>query len=159
MPDLSTLALRRTFGAYATGVALIAADIDGRRLGMLANSFTSVSLNPPLVSMSFAHTSTTWPALSHARNFGISVLGAGDRERADLLRRPSAERLEGIATRKAGDDALLLPDAAATLMVERHSEIQAGDHVVMLFRVLDHCRDADADPLVFHSGRLHELAR
>lgn len=156
--SLDPRALRRTFGAYPAGIALIAADIDGKTVGMLANSFTSVSLDPPLVSVSFAHTSTTWPVLSQAQQVGISILGANDQERANLLRRPTAHRFDGIDMHKSGESTLVLPETAATLTVDRYSDIQAGDHVICLFQVVDHYRADNAPPLVFHSGELHELA-
>lgn len=157
MTDFSPQALRNTFGAYPTGIALIAAEIDGQMVGMLANSFTSVSLAPALVSVSFDHASTTWPLLSHARRLGISLLGAKDREQAMMLRRPASERFLGIKLRKVGDSALVLPDTAATLIVDRYSEFEAGDHVVALFQVVDHARDNTAAPLVFHGGQMHDL--
>lgn len=157
MADLSPQALRRTFGAYPTGIALIAATIDDRPVGMLANSFTSVSLDPPLVSISFDHASTTWPVLSHADRLGISLLGARDHDRALLLRRPTVERFSGIEMAAIGDGALALPDTAATLKVKRHSEFVAGDHVIVVFEVIDHARNAEAAPLVFHDGQMHAL--
>lgn len=149
--------LRRTLGAYATGVVLIAADVDGEVVGMLANSFTSISLDPPLVAMSFAHTSTTWPVLARARRLGISILGAEDRDRAEQLRRPGTERFEGVETQATGDGGVLLTRAAAGLVVERETEVRAGDHVVVLFRVLEHWRSDDSQPLVFHGGTFHHL--
>jgi len=68
--------LRRVFGAYPTGVTAVAALVDGIPVGITANSFTSVSLDPPIVSVCVAHTSTTWPVLRKATRLGISVLGA-----------------------------------------------------------------------------------
>jgi flavin reductase (DIM6/NTAB) family NADH-FMN oxidoreductase RutF len=159
MADLSPLALRNTFGAHPTGIALIAAQVDRQTVGMLANSFTSVSLNPALVSLNFAHSSTTWPVLARAKRLGISLLAAGDREHAQLLQRPAAKRFEGIQMRKVGDGALVLPEAAATLIVDRYSEMEAGDHVVSLFQIVNHSRNEEAPPLVFHSGRMYDLAR
>lgn len=157
MADLSPQALRRTFGAYPTCIALIAATIDDRAVGMLANSFTSVSLDPPLVSINFDHASTTWPVLSRADRLGISLLGARDRDRALLLRRPTAERFSGIEMQAIGDGALALPDTAATLKVKRHSDLVAGDHVIVVFEVIDHARNTEAAPLVFHDGQMHAL--
>lgn len=157
MSDRSKLALRHTFGAYPTGIALVAAQVGGRPSGMLANSFTSISLDPPLVAVSFAHTSTTWPTLSQAVHLGISILADGDIERASLLRRPAVERFEGIDLAKVDGGALVIPDTAATLIVRRHSVAEAGDHVIALFQVVDHHRDDTAMPLVFHGGRFGTL--
>lgn len=150
--------LRRTLGAFPTGVALVAAEIDGEKIGMMANSFTSVSLDPPLISIGFAHSSITWPQLSRAEHLGISILASTDRQNAEQLRRPNGERFAGIALRRSPTGALFLPDPAAAMLVEHHLHIDAGDHVLGLFRVVDHSRDADVAPLVFHSGQFGELA-
>lgn len=64
--DVDKLALRRTFGAFPTGIVLIAATVDGNRAGMLTNSFTTISLDPPLIQLSFDHSSTTWSPLKQA---------------------------------------------------------------------------------------------
>ncbi|MFF8675988.1 flavin reductase [Streptomyces sp. NPDC015242] len=68
--------VRRTFGACPTGLALIAAEVDGHDEAMLANSFTSISLDPPLDSMAFPHTSTTWPQLRQGQELGRADRGA-----------------------------------------------------------------------------------
>lgn len=156
-PSLEPFDLRHTFGAYPTGVALIAEEVEGEIVGMLANSFTSVSLDPPLISMNFAHTSSTWPILGRAGRIGISVLAAGDSEQADLLRRPGAERFEGVEIDTLDGSAAVHPGAAATFVVELHSEIEAGDHVIALFTVVEHFRYHEATPLVFHNGTFHAV--
>jgi len=66
--------LRRVYGAYPTGVAVVAGLVDGRPAGIAASSFVPVSLDPPLVSVCVAHTSTTWPLLGGLPRIGISVL-------------------------------------------------------------------------------------
>ncbi|MGZ4521325.1 MAG: flavin reductase family protein [Mycobacteriaceae bacterium] len=70
-------ALREVFGAFPSGVVVLAATIDGEQIGMAASSFTSVSLDPPLVSVCVATQSRTWPQLRRAPRIGVSVL-AGD---------------------------------------------------------------------------------
>ena len=72
--DLDPDRLRQAFGVFPTGVVALAAEIDGVPLGLAASSFTSVSLDPPLVSVSVARTSKTWPDLRGARHFGVTVL-------------------------------------------------------------------------------------
>src|SRR5258708_28096524 len=68
--------LRRVLATFPTGVAAVAAIIDGEPAGLAASSFVSVSLDPPLVSVCIGHSSTTWPVLRTADRLGISVLGA-----------------------------------------------------------------------------------
>lgn len=70
-------AMRHALSAFPTGIAVVAAQVQGRTVGLLASSFSSVSLDPPLVSLAFARTSTTWPVLRQADRWGISVLGDG----------------------------------------------------------------------------------
>src|SRR5215831_4191536 len=72
--------LRRVLGQFATGVAVVAAVYDGLPYGMAVNSFTSVSLRPPLVSFCASHTSTTWPYLRDAGQFAVSVLAEGQED-------------------------------------------------------------------------------
>ncbi|WP_104106337.1 flavin reductase family protein [Nocardioides sp. 616] len=134
---------------YPTGVVLVAATHAGKAVGLLANSFTSVSLDPPLVSLAFARTSTTWPLLQRVERWGISVLSQHQADCLPLLTRAADVRFDGIPTieRHGG---LVLPDASLTLTVTRYSEIDAGDHVLTLLRVLDLHRDMDAPSLVLY---------
>lgn len=162
------LTLRHALAGYPTGITLVTAESEGRTVGMLANSFTSVSLEPPLVSVAFARTSSTWPALQRAETWGISVLG---RQHADLipaLSRPAADRFDGIELARAAespeapdrpDAAPVLPDAVASLTVSLHTEIDAGDHVMALLRVRGVHRDTEQEPLVFYDSRVRHLSR
>lgn len=150
--------MRHALAAFPTGIAVVAAEVDGHAVGMLANSFSSVSLDPPLVSIAFARTSTTWPVLQRAPRWGISVLGDDDESLIATLSRPAATRFEGIDTRVGDDGSVLLAGAMATFTVARHAEIDAGDHVLTLLRVLDLHRDPQQAPLVFHGSALRRLA-
>lgn len=89
---LSRQALRRTFGAFPTGVTLVAAVVDGRAVGLLASSFTSVSLEPPLVSINVGRSSGTWPLLRQAPEWGITVPSAAVTQR---LAETAARRVRG----------------------------------------------------------------
>ena len=120
---------------------------------MLANFFTSVSLDPPLISMIFRPHLVDLANLGRAGRVGISVLTAGDSERATLLRRPGTDRFEGIEVDALSGSAVVLPGAAATFLVELHSEIGASDHIVALFTVVEHSRNLEATPLLFHDGK------
>ena len=73
---LEPLRLRRVFGSFPTGVTVVAALVDGKPTGLAANSFVSVSLDPPMVSLCVAHTSTTWPVLGAA---GYALLQSPER--------------------------------------------------------------------------------
>jgi len=148
--------LRRVFAAYPTGVAAVAALVEGRPAGIAASSFVSVSLDPPLVSVCVAHTSTTWPALRNVRRLGISVLGAHQELAGHNLGTRGSERFAAVSWRATGDGAVMLRGASAWLdcSIERH--IPAGDHDIVLLRVHD-LGVGDAPPLVFHGSRFRQL--
>jgi flavin reductase (DIM6/NTAB) family NADH-FMN oxidoreductase RutF len=74
---LTAGALRRAFAMFPSGVTAVCATVEGRPVGLAASSFTSVSLDPPLVSVCIAHTSSTWPLLRAAGRVGVSVLAEG----------------------------------------------------------------------------------
>jgi flavin reductase (DIM6/NTAB) family NADH-FMN oxidoreductase RutF len=76
-PLITPDVLRGAFAAFPSGVTAIAGMLDGHPVGMAASSFTSVSLEPPLVSVCMAHSSSTWPSLRRAPSIGVSVLAAG----------------------------------------------------------------------------------
>ncbi|WP_220475033.1 flavin reductase family protein [Actinomyces sp. 2119] len=151
-------ALRRALSSYPTGIVLVTAvDDDGAPAGMLASSFTSVSLEPPLVSVSFARTSTTWPRLRQAPLLRISVLGAEHSALVSQLAGPSAQRFTGLECALRDDDASLL-GSPVTLSVAPERVIEAGDHDIALMRVLAIDQDGDVDPLIFYARGLHHLA-
>ncbi len=148
--------LRRVFGAYPTGVAAVAALISGRPAGIAANSFVSVSLDPPLVSICIAHTSTTWPALRTARRLGISVLGAHQEAAGRQLSARAGDRFAEVGWQATGTGAVLLRGASAWLDCSIEQEITAGDHDIVLLRVHD-LDSTDALPLVFHGSSFRQL--
>ncbi|GAA5122660.1 flavin reductase family protein [Alloalcanivorax gelatiniphagus] len=157
-PVLNAIDLRRVYGRFATGVTLVAAQIDGRPVGMLTNSFSSISLDPPLVALSFARTSTTWPQLHLAPHWGISVLGQHHSDDMTRLSRPSADRFDGLDWTANDDGAIFLDRAVATLHVHMHAEFDAGDHVLTLLRVADAHVHATEDPLIFYASGRRRLA-
>lgn len=150
--------LRRVFGAYPTGVTAVAALVNGVPAGITANSFTSVSLEPPIVSISVAHTSTTWPALRTAVRLGISVLGAHQERHGHALSERRGDRFDSVRWRATADGAVLLDGASAWLDCGIEREIRVGDHDLVLLRV--HALDANPDvpPLVFHGSRYRRLS-
>ena len=149
-------AMRSALATFPTGIAVVTADVEGHTAGMTINSFSSVSLDPPLVSLAFAQTSTTWPALRRAPRWGISFLSEENARLVTALKRPAAERFNGIPlTKHRGIP--VISEALATLIVESEREIEAGDHVLALQRVLAVRRGAEQDPLVFFRSTVVHL--
>ncbi|MEU2577492.1 flavin reductase family protein [Streptomyces anulatus] len=157
-PSVTPAAMRRTLAGFATGLSVVAAGIDGQIVGMPANSLASVSLDPPLVSLAFAHTSTTWPVLRRAPRWGISVLGEAQTQVLQDLRRPAAERFGGIEM-NIDDGAAFVLGALATIAVTPRTALEAGDHTLVLLEVKDLDRDEAQRPLVFFDSTTHTLSR
>jgi 3-hydroxy-9,10-secoandrosta-1,3,5(10)-triene-9,17-dione monooxygenase reductase component len=154
-PD--TTEYRRVLGHLPTGVTVLTAfAADGTPAGLAANSLTSVSLDPPLILVCPAKTSTTWPAIRAAGTFCVNVM-AGHHER--LCRRfaqRDVDRFAGVGwhARPAGP---ALDDAIAWLQCEITEEHDAGDHTVVLAAVRE-VEAADGIPLVFFKGRYGTFA-
>ena len=152
--------LRRAFGNYATGIAVIGArSEDGTLVGMTVNSFSSVSLEPPLVLYCPARTLRAVEIYASARFFSASVLGAGQKRLADLFARQGESKWESIGHRIGETGVPLIPEALASFECENHAVHEAGDHLVVLGHVhVVHLRES-ADPLVFFRSRYRSLAQ
>ncbi len=163
--DLDPHALRRAFGVFPTGVVAVAAEVDGVRTGLAASSFTSVSIDPPLVSFSVANTSRTWPDLRRAERLGLTVLADHHGEVCRRLAGPVGQRFEHVAATATDGGAVMLDDGLARFACSIYREVEAGDHtiVLLLLHAVDHAGDlpTGVSPLVFHRsgfGRLSETA-
>lgn len=160
--DLDPVALRQAFGVFPTGVVALAAEIDDVPVGLAASSFTSVSLDPPLVSVSVARTSKTWPDLRRARHFGVTVLADHHGAVCRQLSGPVDERFAGIDVTVSADGALTLDEGLVRFSCSLYREVDAGDHVIVLLQVhaVDHGAAGDAGhPLVFHRSGFGRLER
>jgi flavin reductase (DIM6/NTAB) family NADH-FMN oxidoreductase RutF len=151
--------LRQAYGLFPSGVTAFCALVGDQPIGMTASSFTSVSLDPALVSLCVAHTSTTWPALSRVERLGISVLSSAQGVVARQLAERSYDRFAGIDWHAAPSGAVFLPGAALWLECERHQEVAAGDHVIVILRIVGLAIDPEPAPIVFHRSGFYELAR
>jgi flavin reductase (DIM6/NTAB) family NADH-FMN oxidoreductase RutF len=142
--------LRRVFGAFPSGVVAMAAEVGGDPVGLAASSFTSVSIEPALVSVSVAKSSTTWPVLRRADHLGLSVLAAHHDTACRQLAGPAERRFNALDTSTTEDGAVLLDDAAATFDCTLHREVDAGDHLLVLLRLHAADERRGVAPLVFH---------
>lgn len=156
--QLDPSTLRSAFGAFPSGVVAVAAEVGGGLTGMAASSFTSISLEPALVSSSVANTSSTWPVMRASRHLGLSVLADHHGTVCRQLAGPAELRFEGLATTRTDDGAVLLDDAVATFDCTIHQEIEAGDHTIVLHRLHAVHDSGGARPLVFHRSAFGRLA-
>jgi 3-hydroxy-9,10-secoandrosta-1,3,5(10)-triene-9,17-dione monooxygenase reductase component len=144
--------LRGVMACFATGVVVVTADRPDGPVGMAVNSFVSVSLDPPLVLFCAAHTSSTWPAIRAAGHFCANVLAA---DQEALARRFAAkgDRFAGVTYSPGVTGAPVLENVHAHLECRIVATYEAGDHTLVLGRVLDLGADEDAAPLLFYRSR------
>lgn len=145
--------LRQALARFVTGVAIVtAADPDGAPLGLTINSFSSVSLDPPLVLWSLSHRSSSRAAFLAARHFAVNVLGAGQQDLSASFARPLADRFLGVDWRPGFGGAPVLAGCIATFECAAAGHIPAGDHLILLGRV-ERYQHRPGAPLVFFASR------
>jgi 3-hydroxy-9,10-secoandrosta-1,3,5(10)-triene-9,17-dione monooxygenase reductase component len=156
-PAPDARSFRDALGRFATGVAFITAAPDGKPAGLIVNSLTSVSLEPPLVSFCPACSSLTWSRMRRAERFGISVLGMQHERFARRATLAGTDRFAGLDWQLARGGVPLLTDALASLECEIVAEHPTGDHWIVVGRV-DNLRISQVDdPLVFFAGAFGSL--
>jgi flavin reductase (DIM6/NTAB) family NADH-FMN oxidoreductase RutF len=146
-------AFRDVLGNFVTGVTIVTANDDGEMVGVAANSFTSVSLDPPLISFCAAHSSTTYPRIRRAAHFCVNVLAEGQHETAQLFAQRGADRFAKVGWRPSPLGAAILDGVLAWVDCTLEAEHRAGDHDIVLGRVVDFAVDTGRRPLLFFRGR------
>lgn len=150
---------RAALGRYATGVTVITTRTpDGRLIGVTANSFTSVSLEPPLVSWCPAKRAPSLPDLQRATHFAVNVLAADQHHLSGQFATPAPDKFAGVPITEGLRGVPLLDGALARFECRTVRWVDAGDHVICLGEV-ERFDTADGEPLVFHAGAYHVAAR
>jgi 3-hydroxy-9,10-secoandrosta-1,3,5(10)-triene-9,17-dione monooxygenase reductase component len=153
-PDAASF--RSVLGHFATGITVITAMDGDEPVGIAANSFTSVSLDPPLVLFCAAKSSSTWPRIHRAGHFTVNVLDEHQEEISQLFAERGADRFGRISWR-IGSQGPILDDVHAFLDCTIDAEHDAGDHIIVVGRVQKLGLTADAGPLLFYQGRYGRL--
>jgi len=149
-PDASTF--RTVLGHFATGVVVVTAADGGEPVGMACNSFTSVSLDPPLVLFCAAKTSTTYPRIQAAGRWAANVLGEDDEEICRLFAQKDTDRFAHVAYGIGATGAPVLERALAFVDCVTEVEHEAGDHLIVVGRVVELGYRAEGKPLLFYRG-------
>lgn len=149
----SSLALRRAFGKFATGVAVVTCSgVDDVPCGLTINSFSSVSLDPPLVLWSLGVNSPNLDTFLSARHFAINILSSEQRHISDQFASKAPERFDNIDWFRGIENLPVIRNAIATFECRRTNTIEAGDHVVF-FGEVKASEQCDLEPLVFFAGQ------
>lgn len=153
MTTIEPRAFRAVLGHYPTGVCVITGRSgDGAACGLVVGSFTSVSLDPPLVAFIPDRRSTSWPHLRSGGRFCVNVLGE---DQLDLCRHfaiSGGDKFHGVGHRLSRHGMPILDGVVASIDCDLEREIDAGDHSIVLGRVRELQVEREAGPLLFFKG-------
>jgi len=145
--------LRQCFGAFMTGVTIVTTtDSHDKPIGFTANSFTSVSLTPPMLLVCIANGSENLSAYTKGCGFAVNVLASDQQDLSSRFASPIADRFESIAWQNSALGFPIFKDVAASFDCTLEQAIAAGDHTIMLGRI-DNFSSADKLGLGYHRGQ------
>jgi flavin reductase (DIM6/NTAB) family NADH-FMN oxidoreductase RutF len=152
-PDFTEREFRDTLAAFVTGVTVIcAAGPPGKYAGFTANSFNSVSLDPPLVLWSLDWRAQTLPFFEQAERYTVNILAHDQVALAERFSQPHEDRFAGVEYRLGAAGAPLIGGCVGWLECRRHTQVRVGDHVLFIGHV-ETCARGHGQALVFHHGR------
>ena len=150
--SLDAAALRRAFGCFVTGVTVVTArGADALPCGFTANSFTSASLDPPLVLVCIGHAVESVEIYRECERFAINVLADSQRPISDAFAAELPDRFAGVRWREGAHGAPILEGCAASFECASWRRVEAGDHMILIGRVLA-LEHSMLRPLVFLRG-------
>jgi len=149
---------RRCLGKFATGVTVVTcADRAGKPYGITANSFSSVSLEPPLILWNIARVSNSLTAFLNAEHFAINVLASGQRDVSKHFARSDHTLFDSVEYSRSASGAPLLPGSLATFECRTFDVHECGDHYIVIGEVVEFSA-GDGEPLLFFGGDYRALA-
>lgn len=153
MSRIDTGALRKILGCYATGVSVITARTAANdHVGVTVNSFSSVSLDPPLILFSLARTANVLASFRQAKSFAVNILGQGQQSLSNMFARPSTASWADADFTEASNGCALFVNSLAQLECHKAAELEGGDHLIFLGEVTSFHLRAAVDPLLFYRG-------
>lgn len=159
MTAIDSQEFRNALGRFATGVTIVTtADTEGRKFGVTANSYNSVSLDPPLVLWSLAKTSRSMDAFRECEAFAIHILGAHQEGLAKRFASRGDDKFADLDTHEGFGGVPLFDDCVAHFECVTENRFEGGDHMIFLGRVVNF-EACDHEPLLFHRGGFTRVHR
>lgn len=153
-----TRALRDAFGCFASGVTVVTLrDGSGAPTGITVNSFSSLSLDPALLLFSIGRAQVSAKWFETETHFNVNVLGRDQEDLAWQFAKPLKDKFAGVRHSEALNGVPVLEGAMAHFVCEKHALFDGGDHVIVVGRILDFATQ-EAEPLVFHKGKMCQIA-
>ncbi len=161
--SLTPAEFRKAMGCFATGVTIITLDLEGEVLGMTANAFASVSLDPPLLLVCVDHSARTHAHMHTKKRFGVNILAEHQREISEYYALPvhtheRAEEEAGARFDRTPQGTPILHGALAYLECRLQSAEEAGDHTIFIAQVED-VVVRQGEPLLFFRGSYREIGQ
>ena len=155
-PNFSKSEFRTALGMFATGVTIVTArTAEGTLVGLTANSFNSVSLEPPLVLWSLSRTAASMSAFQAGSHYAINILGADQQDLAMRFAAKGIDRFAEVDFYEGVAGAPLLAGAAASFECFNRSRYDEGDHVIFVGEVERCTHREGASPLLYHGGKFY----
>jgi flavin reductase (DIM6/NTAB) family NADH-FMN oxidoreductase RutF len=151
--QFSSSELRAVMGNFVSGIVVVSAMSPAGPVGFTCQSFSSLSLDPPLISFSPARTSTTWPQIRGLGSFCVNVLAAEQEALSNKFAKSGTDKFAGVQWRPATTGAPMLDDSLAWIVCELWAEYDGGDHTLVVGRVLEMDAAQGGSALTFHRGR------
>jgi flavin reductase (DIM6/NTAB) family NADH-FMN oxidoreductase RutF len=153
-PPIDPARFRGALSLFATGVTIVTARHERAGLiGITANSFNSVSLDPPLVLFSVANTARSLQAFLEAPGFAVNVLRRDQCDLSSRFARQGEDKWSGVPYEPGRFGAPLLPDTMAAFDCVHYAQYEGGDHLIIVGRVVAMEHNVEGDPLLFYRGR------
>ncbi|UTT71265.1 flavin reductase family protein [Arthrobacter sp. DNA4] len=154
--DISPQRLRHVLGHFASGLTIITAATENGPAGFTCQSFSSLSLDPALVTFSPARSSSTWPQLREAGRFTVNILPAGHQHLAAQFARSGTDKFAGVTYSASPLGNPVLDKSLAWVDCELHEEYDGGDHTIVVGAVRALEARQDTEPLLFFKGNYHQ---
>ncbi|MGH2685848.1 MAG: flavin reductase family protein [Actinomycetota bacterium] len=143
---------RQVLGHFPTGVTVVTAADGEQPVGLAVGSFTSVSLEPPLVAFCPAKTSSSWPKIRAAGHFCVNILAEDQEDVCRAFASKATDKFEGLGWRRGTKGVPILTDVLAWIVCHIDAVHDAGDHEVVIGRVIELEVEKESGPLVFYRG-------
>jgi flavin reductase (DIM6/NTAB) family NADH-FMN oxidoreductase RutF len=149
---------KAVLGHFCSGVTVITAISAGKPVGFTCQSFSSLSLDPPLICFCPARTSSTWPHIRESGQFCVNILAADQQGLCRQFAMSGADKFAGITWHPAANGAPRLEGAIASLTCALEREVDGGDHTIVIGRVIEADVQHAGPPLLFHRSAFKQLA-
>ena len=150
---------RHACGRFATGITIATVlDAEGLPHGLTVNSFSAVSLVPPLISICLGHAVTVIDIFRESRHFGINILAENQQALSARFARKGLDRFDGVEWYRGENGAPLLPSVLAAIECEQRQRFTAGDHDILVGEMLS-ARIGEGEPLLYFASRYRRTAQ